>query len=232
MRLKSLHQKETHHAPRGALEETVMAVTVIYFTRHEKRDGLEVLPPEAIVRAVARGAELARQGHLFDVVVSSPRPRAIATALRMCEGNGTTPDFHMEKRISDFKTDPRVIKKDLATWDRLAHERFGDNTDVSSAKVISEMTSMHELLKVMAKQGAEALLEWAARYPDKNILSTSHGAARMELAIGWLEGRRGEDLLNFADRLIGRGEVVCLFFKVKKGDVTFQSAMPLDLLGH
>lgn len=211
-----------------------MAVTMIYFARHEVHDkgqGLEVLLPDAAARAVARGAELARQGHLFDVVVSSPRPRAISTALRMCEGNGTMPDFNTEKRISDFKTDPRVTKKDLVRWDMLACERFGDKTDVSSARVISEMTSMHELLKVMAKQGAEALLEWAARYPGKNILATSHGAARMELAIGWLEGRRGEDLLNFADRLIGRGEVVVLFVKIKNGDATFQSAQPLDLLG-
>lgn len=219
-----------------------MATTKVLFERHEehnKREGLELLLLDAQHRAINRGKALAKGGVKIDAVYTSPRPRAVSTALTTVYGNGTTPNFAVEKRVGDFKADPRTPADGMKKLKGLAIERYGDDSDANLARAMLELSELHEFMQLRAKEGAEALLEIAAANPGKTVLVTSHGVARMELVLRHLRGIRGNELIDIVGELIDRGEIVECMFEVesdvpgsKTNMATFISATPLTLLAE
>lgn len=206
-----------------------MVITKILFTRHEDHKN-QVLPPDAHARAIARGKKLKDLGYTIDAVVSSPLPRAVRTALAMLEGHGATPTIEVEPRLGDIKTDKRFGVSGLKDVMAKAKEQRGDDSDASIAKVLISDPEYKRIMKARAFEGAQALQNIAVFNPGKTILTTSHGVARMEIAIRYLQKEDPDAALEILDQLIDRGEVVELTFEVEDGPATFVSAEPLQLL--
>lgn len=204
--------------------------TTILFMRHEDHRS-QVLLPDAEERAIARGKKLLDLGYTIHSVVSSPLPRAIATAIAALKGYGNANvPFALEPRLGDFKTDPRLPAGALDQLKMTAKEKFGDESDASLAKANILTGSLHEVMYLRAEEGAEALLELVAANQGKTVLVTSHGVARMEIVLRYLPGFRGMDVLQILDELIDRGEVVKVTFSTDDIGVHFESSEPLALL--
>lgn len=192
--------------------------TTILFQRHGEHRS-QVLVPEDRARCVEIGGQLAAAGVKINRMVLSPLPRAVATALATCEGYGSADmPLELESRMGDFKTDKRTSKDAVKTLKAMAVERYGDDGDANLAKCLIDTTAMHNLLFARAEEGATALTEMAMSHPGETIMVTSHGVARMEIVLRYLRGYRGTDLLQIADELIDRGQVIVVTFETEIGE--------------
>ena len=188
---------------------------------------------EAIKRAIERGKNLRAIGYIINAAVLSPLPRAVATAIYMLEGYGdANMPLSLEPRLGDLKTDPRIDKNAVKALKEMAKERYGDDGDANLAKCLVDSPAMHDLMFTRAEEGAQALTEIAANNVGKTVLATSHGVARMEIVLRYLNGFRGTELLNIIGELIERGGVVELTFETVDGVTSFVSAKPLTLLSE
>lgn len=187
----------------------------ILFQRHGEHKS-QILVPEDRERCIETGRQLAKAGVKIDRMVLSPLPRAIATALATCEGYGSADiPLKLEPRMGDFKSDPRTPKAAVKALKATSKERYGDDSDANLAKCLIDTPDLHELLFLRAQEGAMALADMAMEHPgiDEMILVVSHGVARMEISIRYLQGKRGVDLLQIADELIDRGQIIELTFE-------------------
>jgi broad specificity phosphatase PhoE len=202
----------------------------ILFTRHEEHVN-QVLLPDARLRAISRGQALKTAGYNIKRLVLSPAPRAIATALAMCEGYGSADmPLALEPRIGDFKSDSRTPAGSLKKLKELAKKLFGDTEDASLAGALIKTPSLYDFLFQRAVEGAIALSEMTVANPSDTALVTSHGVARMEIVLRYLRGYRGVDLLDISNELIPRGQIVRVTFAVTAGVAEFIFAEPLVLL--
>ncbi len=202
--------------------------TILVLTRHEEHEN-NVLTTEGADRARRRGQVLGKTAQI-EAAVSSPLPRAVSTAERMLEGAGISLLIENETRLGDFKTDKRAAPDSLNRLKEMAKSQFGNDDDSSLAKCLPEMPELHELMLMRAEEGATALTEIAVANPGKFVLVTSHGVARMEVAMQWLNGHRSAaEVLDIANNLVDRGESVLATFQVKDGKATFISAKPLKI---
>lgn len=201
--------------------------TRILFQRHGEHQN-QILVQEDRERCVETGRRLAAAGVKIDRMILSPLPRAIATALATCEGYGSADmPLALEPRLGDFKSDPRTPKAAVKALKAMAEERYGNDGDANLAKCLVDTSALHDLLFKRAEEGAAALTEMAATHSEETILVTSHGVARMEITIRYLEGHRGTDLLNIADELIDRGQIIEIILqKDTEGVSHFFSAKP------
>lgn len=187
----------------------------ILFQRHGEHKN-QVLVPEDRARCVEIGRQLAAAGVKIDRMVLSPLPRAIATALATCEGYGSADmPLTLEPRMGDFKTDSRTPKAAVKELKAAAKERYGDDSDANLAKCLIDTPDLHELLFLRAQEGATALADMAMEHPgiDETILVVSHGVARMEISLRYLQCKKGVDLLQIADELIDRGQIIEVVFE-------------------
>ncbi|OGH72171.1 MAG: hypothetical protein A2921_00925 [Candidatus Magasanikbacteria bacterium RIFCSPLOWO2_01_FULL_43_20b] len=204
--------------------------TTILFQRHGEHRS-QVLIPEDRGLCVEIGRQLASAGVKVDRMILSPLPRAVATALATCEGLGTADmPLALEPRMGDFKSDPRTPKEAVKALKAAAVANHGDDSDANMAKELISTTDLHDLLFKLAEEGAEALIKMATDHPGETILVISHGVARMEIVLRYLRDFRGTDLLQIADELIDRGQVVEVIFDVvlhhSYGFARFISAKP------
>lgn len=198
--------------------------TIILFVRHEEHEK-QVLLADARERAVERGRAL--RGLRIDRMILSPLPRAIATALATCEGYGSADmPLALEPRMGDFKTDKRTPKEAVKALKAAAVAKHGDDSDANLAKELISTPDLHDLLFKRAEEGAAALTEMATNHPGETILVTSHGVARMEITLRYLRGIRGTDLLQIADELIDRGQVIRVTFDLVDDLMQFISYEP------
>lgn len=205
-------------------------ITTVLFTRHEEHEN-QVLLLDARERAIARGKVLKEAGYNISRMVLSPAPRAIATALAMCEGYGNADmPLTLEPRIGDFKSDPRTPAGSLKELKELAKKLFGNTEDSSLAGAMLKMPILHEYLYHRASEGAKALQDMAIANPGEVQLVTSHGVARMEIVLRYLQGYRGAELLDIGKELVPRGQVNSINFNVVGTVATFKSGISLPLL--
>lgn len=203
-----------------------MATTVIVFTRHEDHIN-NILTYEASERAKLRGALLGKTAR-FEAVVSSPLPRARDTANCMMKGAGVSLPLKTDDRLGDFKSDPRAVGM-LEALKAKAKSEYSDDSDANLARAMLAMPELHPLMLARAQEGAQALTEIALANPSRFVLATSHGVARMEIALRHLRGLRGPEALDIATELIDRGESVMVMFEVADGKATFTGTKPLKL---
>lgn len=202
--------------------------TLIAFARHEEHKD-NILTLDGIGRATKRGKALGRTS-VIQAAYSSPLPRAKTTAECMLEGADINLSIMEEPRLGDFKTDPRAGDK-LDLLKAAAKAKFGNTDDASLAGCLLDMPELHPLMLMRAEEGAEALTEIAINNAGKFVLATSHGVARMEVAMQWLKGHRyAPEALDITDKLVDRGEAVLLVFDIEHGQATFVEAKPLKLL--
>lgn len=195
-------------------KEEAMRKTIL-FQRHGEHKN-QVLVPDDRARCLEIGRQLATAGVKIDRMVLSPLPRAIATALATCEGYGSADmPLTLEPRMGDFKTDSRTPKAAVKELKAAAVAKHGDDSDANLAKELINTPSLHELLFARAEEGAYALADIATKNPGINetILVVSHGVARMEIVLRYLRGKRGADLLQIADELIDRGQIIEVVFE-------------------
>ncbi len=203
--------------------------TLVVFARHEEHEN-NVLTSDGIARAIKRGEVLGRTS-VIESAYSSPLPRAKSTAERMLEGAGIDLSIVEEPRLGDFKTDKRAAPDSLVKLKQTAKDKYGDDSDANLALCLPDMPELHPLMLLRAEEGAAALTEIATANAGKFVLVTSHGVARMEVVLRWLEGHRyTPEVLDIADRLIDRGEAVLIKFEVKDGVATFVESKSLKLL--
>lgn len=203
-----------------------MATTVIVLTRHEDHVN-NVLTTDGAARAKRRGALLGKTAQL-EAVVSSPLPRAMSTANYMMDGAGVSLPLKTDDRLGDFKSDPRAGGM-LEALKFKAKSEYGDDSDANLARAMLATPDLHDLMLTRAQEGAQALTEIALTNPNRFVLATSHGVARMEIALRHLRGLRGAEVLNIAEELVDRGESVLVMFEVENGQATFTGAKPLKL---
>ena len=207
-----------------------MATSVIAFVRHEGHVD-NILTEDGKKRARQRGLVIGRTLQIQGAY-SSPLPRAVSTAQCMLAGAGVDLPIMEEPRLGDFKTDQRASPDSLSKLKARAKAQFGNDDDSSLALCLPEMSELHPLMLLRAEEGAAALTEIAENNPNKFVLVASHGVARMEVVLRWLHGHRyAPEVLDIADKLIERGEVVLVMFDIneKSGAVTFRESKKLDL---
>jgi broad specificity phosphatase PhoE len=207
-----------------------MATTGIALVRHEAHEN-NILTPDGFERARLRGKVLGRTIQIQGAY-SSPLPRAKSTAESMLLGAGVHMEIIEEPRLGDFKSDQRASPDSLSKLKAKAAQKYGDDSDSSLAKCLLDMPELHPLMLARAEEGAAALTEIAATNPNKFVIATSHGVARIEVVLRWLHGHRNApEVLDIADKLIERGEVVLVMFDIddKSGTVTFRESKKLDL---
>lgn len=187
----------------------------ILFQRHGEHKS-QILVPEDRERCIEIGRQLSRAGVKIDRMVLSPLPRAIATALATCEGYGSADmPLKLEPRMGDFKSDKRTPKEAVKALKAMSKERYGDDGDANLAKCLIDTPALHELLFLRAQEGAAALADMAMEHPGihETILVVSHGVARMEISLRYLQCKKGMDLLQIADELIDRGQIIEVVFE-------------------
>jgi broad specificity phosphatase PhoE len=206
-----------------------MATTGIAFVRHEEHND-NVLTPAGFERARRRGQVIGRTIQIQSAY-SSPLPRAKSTAECMLNGAGVELPITEEPRLGDFKTDLRAAPDSLSKLKAKAKAKFGNDDDSSLAKCLPEMPELHSLMLARAEEGAAALTEIAAANVDKFVVVASHGVARMEVVLRWLNGHRSaSEVLDIAGELIERGEIVLVMFDIDdEGKATFRESKKLNL---
>jgi broad specificity phosphatase PhoE len=78
--------------------------TVVLWLRHGPHTN-QVVPPDALAVIKAEGAALKAVGVVPDVVLSSPQPRAVWTALAFMAGNGCTAAVKTDPALGDSTSD-------------------------------------------------------------------------------------------------------------------------------
>ena len=165
-----------------------------------------VLTPNGVAKAMATGLALAKSGIKIDSAASSPSPRALATNLNTQLGYGKMIYTHTDVRLSDMALEHSACLGKLK--ERVKARRL-EWSEPSVAEVLYDPNeSFMDIAKKRANDGASVLRKIASLSAGKTIFVTSHGVARIEVAI---QSLRGEDV-HQPKRLAEGCQVIELIF--------------------
>lgn len=170
-----------------------------------------VLTPIGADKAMDTGLALARSGIKIDSAASSPSSRALATNLNVQYGYGKMVYIHSDGRLSDMALEHSACLDELK---ERVEARGLKWSDPGIAEVLYDPSEpFMDIAKKRASDGASALRDITITNVGKTVLTTSHGVARIEVAI---QSLRGEDI-HQPERLAEECQVIELIFN--KGDL-------------
>lgn len=157
-------------------------MTKLLLLRHEEHVG-NVVTPEGVRRATERGGKLNELGYRFDLAVSSPLCRAIATLYFTLTGTGKMIPITTEPRLGDPTTDLLLapvfrVMNDEAKLAGISSEQY---------MITSEKYRGHVVRR--SQQSCATILEYIVANPGKTIAVCSHSGARLEPLVATLQGK-------------------------------------------
>ena len=167
-----------------------------------------VLTPNGVAKAMATGLALEKSGIKINVAVSSPSPRALATNLNVQLGYGKMCYIHTDSRLSDMVLEHSFCLDNLK---ERVEARGLKWSEPGIAEVFYDPNeSFMDIAEKRASDGASVLHDIAIAYLNigKTVLVTSHGVARIEVAIQSLKGEN----VHQPERLAEECQIIELIF--------------------
>lgn len=188
----------------------------VIVVRHEEHV-MNLLTPEARLRAEATGKALKEMGIKIDRVVTSPQWRCVETAREMLVGYGEMiPLTGTSPLLGDLALDGQIPKEMKDGLKKEVTSKYGEFNDANIARLMYEDPKYHADMIRRAYEGAEFIKNLLLVSPDdvdETTLVVSHGVGRIEPAINVLLGRKDEEILNIIDDLFQPGEMRILHFE-------------------